>query len=301
MLNIQGNLAKLKAKSRCCLLILALFLLPSLYYTPQVKGKTRETTPPEKIFKVEANLVRAELLSAKLQVYRIKNGDNLYRISKSYFVSITALCEINLIQEARNLQIGEQIYIPPVNQGPGILKRYCVKTGDTVENLMRKHGLSKWQWQRLNPTSDGRLIVGAEVTIPVAEVSNNPKVRLGLMRPVRGYLTSRYGFRWGRMHYGLDLAAPSGAPVKAAASGRVAFAGWNGAYGLMVKIKHGKIITYYGHLSKILVSPNARIGQGTIIGLVGATGRAYGSHLHFEVEAYGRKVNPLNYLTSNAL
>ena len=71
---------------------------------------------------------------------------------------------------------------------------------------------------------------------------------------------------------------------------------WLGSYGLLVKIDHGQYVTYYGHLSRILVNRGERVGQGDPIARVGSTGRAYGSHLHFEVERNGRKLNPVQFL-----
>ena len=96
------------------------------------------------------------------------------------------------------------------------------------------------------------------------------------------------------MHTGIDLAAPAGTPVRTAAPGRrVVFAGWNGGYGWFINIYYGKYQTNYGHLSKTSVSNGSYVQKGDLIGLVGATGRAYGSHLHFELEINGNKVDPL--------
>ena len=81
--------------------------------------------------------------------------------------------------------------------------------------------------------------VGTEVILPLVSIKkaiNKESRQISLIKPVRGFLSSRFGFRWGRMHYGLDLAAPSGTPVKAAAAGRISFVGWRGAYGLLIII-----------------------------------------------------------------
>jgi murein DD-endopeptidase MepM/ murein hydrolase activator NlpD len=101
------------------------------------------------------------------------------------------------------------------------------------------------------------------------------------------------------MHYGIDLAAPIGAPIRAAASGKVIFTGWNGGYGWFIKLNHGTYKTNYGHLSKIVAANGSYVQKGDLIGLVGATGRAYGSHLHFELEINGKKVDPLLHLKLN--
>lgn len=115
--------------------------------------------------------------------------------------------------------------------------------------------------------------------------------------PIRGTLTSRYGSRWGRMHSGIDLAAPIGTKIKASDGGKVVFAGYNGSLGYMVKIDHGGgKVTLYGHCSKLFVKVGDRVYQGQHIANVGNTGRSTGPHVHFEVHVNGNTKNPLNYL-----
>jgi hypothetical protein len=118
-----------------------------------------------------------------------------------------------------------------------------------------------------------------------------------LLFPVEGaQLTSPFGPRGKGMHWGIDLAAPEGRPVRAAAAGEVVFAGWHGAYGLLIILEHAGFRTYYAHNATLLVEKNQQVAAGEIIATVGRTGRATGSHLHFELEIQGRKVNPLPYL-----
>ena len=128
---------------------------------------------------------------------------------------------------------------------------------------------------------------------------NNSKVSLGisLIKPVSGVLTSRYGYRWGRTHTGIDIGVPTGTPVKAAASGTVSFAGWKGALGNLVVISHGNgVQTYYGHNSKLTVSAGQSVSQGDVIAKAGSTGQSTGSHVHFEVRVNGSSYNPLGYV-----
>ena len=120
-------------------------------------------------------------------------------------------------------------------------------------------------------------------------------------RPLeRMSLTSRFGMRshptlgGARMHSGVDLAAPSGSPVYATASGTVSFANWKGGYGLLVVVEHGgQLQTRFGHLSRVLVTPGQGVLKGQVLGLVGSTGRSTGPHLHYEVRRGGAAVNPL--------
>ena len=114
--------------------------------------------------------------------------------------------------------------------------------------------------------------------------------------PVNGQLTSGFGFRWGRMHEGIDIAAPTGRPIGAAAAGTVIVAGWGGGYGNLVVVSHGTISTAYAHMSSIAVSNGQQVSRGTVLGAVGSTGHSTGPHLHFEVRVNGSPQNPINYL-----
>jgi len=99
------------------------------------------------------------------------------------------------------------------------------------------------------------------------------------------------------MHTGLDIRAPAGTPVKAAAAGEVLFAGWLRGYGQIVILDHGgDLSTVYGHLSQIRVEEGKVVKGGEVIGNVGNTGVASGPHLHFEVRVNGEAKNPVSYL-----
>jgi murein DD-endopeptidase MepM/ murein hydrolase activator NlpD len=119
----------------------------------------------------------------------------------------------------------------------------------------------------------------------------------GLIWPVSGPVTSPFGWRWGRMHEGIDIGVGYGTPIRAAASGTVIYCGWEGGYGNLVVIDHGgNLATAYGHQSSIAVSCGQQVAQGEVIGYVGCTGHCFGPHLHFEVRIGGSAVDPLGYL-----
>jgi murein DD-endopeptidase MepM/ murein hydrolase activator NlpD len=119
----------------------------------------------------------------------------------------------------------------------------------------------------------------------------------GLIWPVNGPITSPFGWRWGRMHEGIDIGAPSGTPIHAAAAGTVIYAGWMEGYGNLVVIDHGNgLATAYGHQSSIAAGNGSGVSQGQVIGYVGCTGHCFGPHLHFEVRVNGTPVDPLGYL-----
>jgi murein DD-endopeptidase MepM/ murein hydrolase activator NlpD len=118
----------------------------------------------------------------------------------------------------------------------------------------------------------------------------------GFIWPVSGPVTSGFGWRWGRLHEGIDIGAACGTPIRAAASGSIVYAGWMDGYGNIVVIDHGGgIATAYAHQSAIYASGGS-VSQGQVIGAVGSTGHSTGCHLHFEVRVNGTPVNPLNYL-----
>jgi murein DD-endopeptidase MepM/ murein hydrolase activator NlpD len=124
----------------------------------------------------------------------------------------------------------------------------------------------------------------------------------GYIWPSVGIMTSGYGWRWGRMHRGIDIAGPIGTPIVAAASGEVVFAGWSsGGYGNLVKIEHGDgSITLYAHNNKILVRRGQLVEQGEQIAEMGSTGYSTGPHLHFEIRPDGQTTaNPIAFLPTN--
>lgn len=119
----------------------------------------------------------------------------------------------------------------------------------------------------------------------------------GLIWPVRGPVTSGYGYRWGRLHAGIDIGAGTGTPIRAAKGGVVTYAGTMSGYGNVVIISHGGgFSTLYAHQSRIGTSDGAEVGQGQVIGYVGSTGRSTGPHLHFETRVNGNPQDPRRYL-----
>ena len=131
--------------------------------------------------------------------------------------------------------------------------------------------------------------------------TSTQKVELGisLIRPTSGVVTSRFGSRWGSTHKGLDIGAPQGTPIKAAAGGTVTVAqyGYSGGYGNYVIISHGNgIQTVYAHCHTLNVTVGQKVSQGELIATVGNTGRSTGNHLHLEIRVNGVAQNPQNYL-----
>jgi len=134
--------------------------------------------------------------------------------------------------------------------------------------------------------------LGSE-TLPAGPIRGGSS---GMIWPVNGPVTSGFGYRWGRMHEGIDIGVPSGTPIRAAMSGDIQLVGPNGGYGNYTCIGHGGgLSTCYAHQSSF-ARTGGSIGQGEILGYVGCTGHCFGDHLHFEVRINGQAVDPLGYL-----
>lgn len=119
----------------------------------------------------------------------------------------------------------------------------------------------------------------------------------GWIWPVNGTLTSGFGYRWGRMHEGIDIAVPEGTPIRAAKAGTVVIAAYTGGYGNYTCVDHGGgLSSCYGHQSSYAVSSGDSVAQGEVIGYSGNTGSSTGPHLHFEIRVNGTAVDPLGYL-----
>ncbi len=125
---------------------------------------------------------------------------------------------------------------------------------------------------------------------------DRPPSASGLIWPVNGPVTSPFGYRWGRLHAGIDIGVPSGTPIAAANSGTV-LVGCGGGYGNCVMIDHGGgFVTLYAHQTTVYVSGGQSVARGEIIGTVGCTGSCTGPHLHFETRVNGVAQDPMQYL-----
>ncbi|WP_254967096.1 peptidoglycan DD-metalloendopeptidase family protein [Cyanobium sp. CH-040] len=223
---------------------------------------------------------------------------------------------------------------PPPTAPPPVQTKGVVRLGDTLLQIAQRYGLTMQELLRFNPGLDtARLVAGTEIQLvqaaPVrqrAVLGLRPSTSGGLswpdqpdfgepqqpfdnrgantwIWPTTGVFTSGYGWRWGRMHRGIDLANNVGTPIKAARNGRVVFSGWHdGGYGYLVTLQHPDgSRSLYAHNSRLMVSSGQEVAQGTVIALMGSTGRSTGPHLHFEIHPPGSSaVNPLNFLPPRA-
>lgn len=137
------------------------------------------------------------------------------------------------------------------------------------------------------------------VTTSINVNYNYVNVGVNFINPVSGTITSRFGSVSSirsSVHTGLDIAASTGTPISAAASGTVTFSGRKGSFGYLITIDHGNgVMTYYAHCSALYKSVGEVVNQGDIIAAVGSTGNSTGPHLHLEVRVNGVAYNPINY------
>jgi murein DD-endopeptidase MepM/ murein hydrolase activator NlpD len=200
-------------------------------------------------------------------VHVVRRGETVYRIARAYGVAADDLLEANGIVDPRQVAVGTELFVPGAS-----------RVVDLEETTGTRPAAEK---APADPPS------GAP---PPARAAR-------LAWPLKGVLYGRYGVRSGQRHDGIDLSAPEGTVIGAAAAGAVIFAGEQNGYGSIVILRHdGGLVTLYAHCSALLVEEGAAVKAGQPIARVGQTGRSTGPHLHFEVREGTRPRNPLLFL-----
>lgn len=228
----------------------------------------------------------------EISTYTVREGDTLSQIATMFGVSGSTILWANDIKNANLIKPGMTLVILPIS---GV--RHTVGKGDTLASIVKKYTGDLNEVLAYNDITEGDLTVGSIIVIPngVVPVPVTPKAKpksgviasgsgsSGFMHPVPGSRRTQgiHGYN------GVDLAAPVGTPVRAAAAGTVVVSrpsGYNGGYGQYIVIKHANgVQTLYAHLSQNNVGVGESVGAGENIGLVGNTGRSTGPHTHFEV------------------
>jgi murein DD-endopeptidase MepM/ murein hydrolase activator NlpD len=277
---------------------------PSL--DPSASASTSPTAAPTLPPRSAAAIPGSVFLS-----YTVRAGDNLGRIARAFSLSQTTLFWANTgtIRDPQMVKIGQVLLIPPMD---GLVIETAA--GDTLQTIADKYGTSTQVIVDANGLTGTTLAAGQPLLIPGAETPAlpTPKIptvtprppnwlgKLAWPAPSHHNITQYFGCtgwygepRWGscrHYHDGLDIGAPYGSPVDAAATGTVIYAGWRkagtdgAAGGIVVWISHGgTLYTTYNHMSAVTVKAGQRVVKGQRIGSVGATGAAVGAHLHFEV------------------
>jgi lipoprotein NlpD len=226
----------------------------------------------------------------------------------------TALACAAPVQEAGGVRLNESHEEPDV-----VSVQHVVQPGQTLYRIARAYGLTPDELAAANGISDpASLRAGQELLIPGATAPlldandeapapakprpatptapDDPR-RGTFTWPLRGVLFGRFGKKGKDAHDGIDLAAPTGSPVKAAADGTVLYAGEQRGYGRIVIVQHeSQLVTLYAHNNELRVQAGQKVQGGQVIATVGESGRTTGPHLHFEVRKAGVPVNPLDYL-----
>jgi murein DD-endopeptidase MepM/ murein hydrolase activator NlpD len=233
--------------------------------------------------------------------YTVRRGDTVSGIAADHHLSMDAIIASNGIANVKRLREGESLRLPNMDGIP-----YTVKKGDSISKISAAMGVPKEAILDANDIQNDAIAQGAVLFIPGARMKREElKMAMGdlFIYPIRGRLTSPFGWRNDpisgvrRHHSAVDLAAPTGTPIRAAQDGRVSVVGSNPTYGLFVILEHGAgYQTMYAHMNVISVKQGVYVIQGSRIGDVGSTGYSTGPHLHFAVYKNGRPVNPLEFL-----
>ncbi|HPT83714.1 MAG TPA: peptidoglycan DD-metalloendopeptidase family protein [Limnochordia bacterium] len=233
-------------------------------------------------------------------VHKVNPGETLWDIANAYGVSVDAIISANELKNPNMLAVGQELNILSVQ---GVLHK--VATGESLWEISQRYQVPMEEITRVNNITDpARIMPNTKLIIPGATQLRpkdvllvNGQLQRAFDWPVTGRISSPFGPRWGRMHNGLDIAVNTGTPVRAAADGRVTFAGWNGGYGILVIVDHGNNVeTRYAHNSRLNVKVGQSVTRGQVIAYSGNTGNSTGPHVHFEIRYRGNPVNPQSYL-----
>lgn len=239
--------------------------------------------------------------------YEVQPGDTLSTIGEKFQISVETVRYANDLSDVDSLQVGDRLVILPVS---GV--RHEVKSGDTVESIAEKYKVSPQAVIDFNYLNEPfALNIGDTLTVPEATIPRPiPALPAAPTTPATPIVPSLAGtgqFLWptdvrqvtqyfSYWHPAIDIGQYSS--IYASDAGTVVFSGWSPVgYGYLVEVDHGNgYKTGYAHLSRIDVSVGQTVGKRQVVGLMGATGRAWGVHLHFMVWENGRFINPLSVL-----
>ena len=265
---------------------------------PSVSDKIVFFTAADQASVLKPPAIRPELSQLPpMKSYTVRFGDTIPSIATRAGISIETLVSVNHLSEGDELSLGELLLVPPVNG-----RMVPVRQGQTLQQVVNAYHADLISVEAVNRLTDASPLPD-EIFLPAVTpdtlTSASPvppsEIRRHLVRfvwPTQGTITQMF---WA-YHPGIDIANVTGTPEYAADGGRVVFAGW-GTYGIYAQIDHGNgFSTVYGHMSKVFVTAGQLVSSGQRIGLMGATGRATGPHLHFEIRYHGVAQNPLDYL-----
>lgn len=216
--------------------------------------------------------------SAKGIYHQVKPGQTLWRISRAYNIDVTTLARVNRLSNRNVLRVGQRLLIPGASRPRQVASR-CPCPDKPTKTAARRPAKKSTAPKR-------------------PAVSRRPATQVELIWPIRGTITRRFNQSGQQRHDGIDIAAPRGTTIRAAAAGTVIFSDWGpGGYGRLVIVQHtSNIVTVYAHNERNLVERNQRVKKGQVIATVGRSGRATGYHLHFEVRLKTVPKPPFTFL-----
>lgn len=221
--------------------------------------------------------------------HKIEPGQTLYRIARTYNTSVQKIVEVNRLKHPDALRAGQQVFIPGATR-----TRYVATSAAATRPEPTRKPSSVSSKPRVK--SAQKPVAKSNKAAPPILREAGPAPNFGW--PTRGKISSSFGKLDDRNHDGIDISADRGTEILAAADGTVIYAG-NGlrGYGNLIILKHPNgYSTIYAHNQDNLVKKGSFVAKGEKIGTVGSTGRSSGPHLHFEIRAGKKPVNPLKYL-----
>lgn len=233
--------------------------------------------------------------AGQTKIHIVLAGETLSGIAAQHGVDVSTILSANP-QASDIIHPGDKLVILPER---GIL--HVVEEGDTLWDLANQYGVDISAIMKYNNKSDDMLAVGERIVVPGGRQrsvhTSSRAIVARFVWPTAGEFSSPYGYRWGRIHAGIDIANDAGTAIRAARAGRIISAGWQSGYGYTIVIDHGNgYSTLYGHLNDFVTSQGQYVQTGQMIGYMGSTGNSTGPHLHFEVRVNDRPVNPMNFL-----
>ncbi|XXF80751.1 M23 family metallopeptidase [Myxococcaceae bacterium GXIMD 01537] len=222
--------------------------------------------------------------------HRVAPSETMYRIARTYGITVEELAAANGIKDPRTLTVGQELLIPAVMPPEPEPAAGSGKEASTPGRPRGDAVAGGRDFSRPPPRPASR---------PAPTVSRKPQpATKGLLDwPLRGVLYGRFGKKGREPHDGIDLAAPEGTPVRAAQEGTVLYAGEQRGYGHIVIVQHtGGLVTLYAHNKDLRVVTGQKVRREQVVATVGESGRTSGPHLHFEVRVEGKPVDPLDYL-----
>jgi lipoprotein NlpD len=222
--------------------------------------------------------------------HEVKQGQTLWSIARAYGVDVQTLARVNQVSDTTALYAGQKLYVPGATQQREIVSR-CPCGTETVKPSPSIKALS----EILRPAQG---VSAAKAAHTVATAKETSLERVALIWPVQGEVSRGFEQDATRRHDGIDIVAPRGTSIQAAADGEVIFSGWGpGGYGRIVILQHqAEVVTIYAHNHDNLVRLGQRVLQGEPIATVGQSGRATGNHLHFEVRHKAIPISPHKFL-----